>query len=508
MIRRLMTPTVQISMGLLTLTLSLILVAYSVGLLPNEEKAALETRARISEGLAIQLASLASRNDEAAIKDTIAFVLSRNGDVLSIAVRGVDGKVLVGSDNHDTFWLEPPDGKSTPTHMQVPLLNVDVPEGKIELVFRPIAKVGSFLGLPRTLLGFLGFIGGAGFGGYYLFLRRALRELDPGRAIPERVKAAFDTLAEGVLIMDERGYVLLANDAFVKNIYPHSEPLHGIRVSKLPWAQLGTGAGAPELPWQTALRNEAPVLGVPMSILGGSGNVHRLMVNATPIVDGKSVVRGVIATFDDVTALHQMNEKLSTTIDELQRSQAVISEKNQELHILASRDALTGCLNRRTFFAEAESALKTARSQQQSMSFLMLDIDHFKSVNDRYGHVVGDEVLVGLVDLLMRICRARDLVGRYGGEEFCIAIMGLGADDVEKLAERVRQAVAKVTAWLPGGAHVTISIGIASLTGAAREIADLVKQADEALYAAKTLGRNRFVNWNKMPGRTGRVGRP
>jgi hypothetical protein len=130
----------------------------------------------------------------------------------------------------------------------------------------------------------------------------------------------------------------LADDAF---IYPHSEPLRGVKLSKLPWAQLGTGADAPELPWQEALRNEAP-----MSILGSSGVVHRLMVNATPVVDGKSVVRGVIATFDDVTALHQMNEKLSTTIDELQRLQAVISEKNKKLHIHASKDALTGCLNR------------------------------------------------------------------------------------------------------------------------------------------------------------------
>src|ERR1700680_1804389 len=85
---------------------------------------------------------------------------------------------------------------------------------------------------------------------------------------------------------------------------------------------------------------------------------------------------------------------------------------------------------------------------------------------------------------------------------------GLALTTLKKLAERVRQAVAKVTAWLPGGAQVTISIGIASLTAAAREIADLVKQADEALYSAKSLGQNRFVNWKKMPGRTESVGRP
>jgi PAS domain-containing protein len=223
---------------------------------------------------------------------------------------------------------------------------------KVRVLARPPLQAGT--AFPRfesyrhcrsaSSLGFLGFIGGR-VRRYYVFLRRALRELDPGRAIPERVKAAFDTLAEGELIMDERGYVLLANNAFVKNIYPHSEPLHGIRVSKLPWAQLGTGEGAPDLSWQTALRNEAPVLGVPMSILDGLRVVHRLVVNATPIVDGKSVVRGVIATFNDVTALHQMNET----------------------------------------------------------------------------------------------CRARDLVGRYGGEEFCTPIMGLGDDHVEKIG-RTRPA--------------------------------------------------------------------
>src|SRR5207302_3512231 len=124
---------------------------------------------------------------------------------------------------------------------------------------------------------------------------------------------------------------------------------------------------------------------------------------------------------------------------------------------------------------------------------------HFKSVNDRFGHIVGDKVLIGLADIMKRTCGDRGLVGRYGGEEFCIAVTELGEQDVERLAEQIRIAVANVTTLLPSGEPVTISIGIASQSGALSEVADLVKRADEALYAAKTTGRNRFVNWSHMP---------
>ena len=496
--RRLLTPTLQISLGLLSLTLSLILIAYALGLIPNEDKLALEVRARISENLAIQLASLAGRNDAIAIKDTIASVVSRNNDVLSIAIRGADGRLLVASENHASQWIEAADGKSTATHIQVPLLNAETPGGRIEIAFRPLASVTNILGLSQTMVGFVCFMVVAGFPGFYFILRRALRELDPSRAIPERVKAAFDTLAEGVLIMDEREFIVLANDAFVKNIY-NGEALLGKDVNELPWAQPDTGSVVPEFPWQAALHHADPVLGTPMSLRHRSGDRRRLLVNSTRIVDGNGVVRGLIATFDDVTVLHETNEQLKLSIDQLNLSQHKISEQNQQLKILASSDPLTGCLNRRSFFMEAELALQNARSRRQQMSLLMLDVDHFKSINDRFGHVVGDEVLVGLVDLLKRTCRASDLVGRYGGEEFCIVVLGLAEQDVEKLAERIRLAVADVATWLPNGGRITISIGIASLGGKSRAVADLVGRADEALYAAKTTGRNRVINWNKMP---------
>jgi diguanylate cyclase (GGDEF)-like protein len=497
--KRWITPTLQISVGLLSLTISLIFIAYSFQLIPNEDRAAIETRARISENIAIQLASLAARNDAMAIQETINSVIGRNSEILSIAIRGANGQLLAGSAAHERLWLEPTDGRSTMTHLQVPLLNGQDAQGKIEIVFRPIVTNNNMLGLSQTMMGFICFIGIAGFAGYYLFLKRALRELDPGRAIPERVKAAFDTLAEGVLILDKSGAVLLANNAFVSKIHASSKSLLGINVDDLSWIRLSTAPADDDLPWRAAIYHEEPVLGKLLGIRDRAAEVRRLIVNATRIVDGKGVCRGVIATFDDVTILHQTNEQLNSSIDQLHASQFTISEQNKQLQLLASSDPLTGCLNRRTFFAEAELICQKARSQRIPMSFLMLDADHFKSVNDRFGHVVGDKVLVGLAGLMKHACGDWGLVGRYGGEEFCIAVVGLAEQDAEKLAETIRQAVANVTSWLPNGERVTISIGIASLTDAACEIADLVKRADEALYAAKDSGRNRFVNWRNIP---------
>jgi diguanylate cyclase (GGDEF)-like protein len=492
--KRFITPTLQISIGLLSLTISLIFIAYSFGFFPNEERAALEARANISEALALQLANLAGRNEADAIKDTIDAVVGRNGDVLSIAVRRVDGKLLVGTGDHDSRWTERADGKSTATQVQIPLLNGDVPTGNIEILFRPLAAGKSFFGLPATLIGFVGFVGIAGFVGYFLILKRALWELDPSRAIPERVKAAFDTLAEGVLIMDESEHVLLANEAFVNNIFKSPKSLIGVRAGSLPWA----AAGAGEFPWQTAMRIAQPVLGIPMAIGSSAGDSRRLLVNATRIVDGRGIARGVIATFDDVTLLHRTNEQLNISIAQLHSSQAKISEQNRQLQFLASSDPLTGCLNRRTFFEKAEQAFKRALGEHQSMSFFMVDADYFKRINDRFGHVVGDKVLVGLAEVLKRACSEGDLLGRYGGEEFCIAATGLTELGAERLAERMRLAVADMTSWLPNGERVTISIGIASLGITRCAMADLVKRADEALYAAKTAGRNRFVSWEKM----------
>src|SRR5262249_38155815 len=144
-----------------------------------------------------------------------------------------------------------------------------------------------------------------------------------------------------------------------------------------------------------------------------------MSVNATPIAADDGVCRGVLATFDDITSVEQKNYRLRKLLQELKRSRAEIKVQNQQLRDLATTDPLPGCLNRRALFEGFENIWKLAERHDSPLSCVMLDIDHFKSINDRHGHAVGDEALQVVSAVLKSMVRASDLLCRYGGEEFC-----------------------------------------------------------------------------------------
>jgi diguanylate cyclase (GGDEF)-like protein len=159
---------------------------------------------------------------------------------------------------------------------------------------------------------------------------------------------------------------------------------------------------------------------------------------------------------------------------------------------MATVDVLTRLPNRRRF--EEELAVETSRSARygRPLSVIMFDLDHFKSVNDTYGHPAGDEVLQELGALLETMMRTSDTAYRYGGEEFVILARETGTKGAAILAERIRSAIEhKFHAWRPGRA-VTASLGVAG-TASGSTAAGLVTAADQALYTAKRSGRNRVA---------------
>lgn len=161
-----------------------------------------------------------------------------------------------------------------------------------------------------------------------------------------------------------------------------------------------------------------------------------------------------------------------------------------EMADLAMKDALTGIFNRRHFTARLDSEWKRVRRYGRPLSLLLLDIDHFKSINDRYGHDVGDQVIVAIARLCGTTTRDSDVAARIGGEEFAILLPETDLDDARAAAERLRVAVAeRPIASNAGPIAVTVSIGTAP-AGQAADPADFMKRTDEALYAAKRGGRN------------------
>jgi diguanylate cyclase (GGDEF)-like protein len=159
---------------------------------------------------------------------------------------------------------------------------------------------------------------------------------------------------------------------------------------------------------------------------------------------------------------------------------------------------MTGCLNRRAFFEAADPLFDKLRAKQDELCCVMSDIDHFKSFNDRYGHTVGDMVIKSVAKCLGSELREVDLLCRYGGEEFCILLPGSTAEQAQDIAERLRaeiEAHAGAAIRDIPGIRITSSFGVASIAQGARDTAELIDQADNALYQSKKNGRNRVSIW-------------
>ncbi|HEY6843221.1 MAG TPA: GGDEF domain-containing protein [Thermoanaerobaculia bacterium] len=174
--------------------------------------------------------------------------------------------------------------------------------------------------------------------------------------------------------------------------------------------------------------------------------------------------------------------------------------QNRALSEISARDALTGLYNRWYVMEKIDSEMNRALRHGSPMSVLMLDLDHFKTVNDSFGHTVGDEVLKTVGQVLRESCRVYDVPGRYGGEEFCIVLPETRIANTRHVAERIRSRLASTQLPVAGTSiTVTASIGVAGMDSVSDEgtvsAAALIDRADRALYSAKHHGRNRVELW-------------
>jgi diguanylate cyclase (GGDEF)-like protein/PAS domain S-box-containing protein len=472
-------PLSRISFGLVFLTLSILLTGDVFFEITAERSGpVLQARKKICEALAVQFSALIPKNDTETIRTTLQSVVKRNPDILSAALRGIDGRLLAEAGVHDRYWKGIAVDQSTPTHAQVPIFNRDVRWGTVEVRFEELSGVF----------------------GYLFFMKRTLKHLDPSAVIPSRVKAAMDVLADGVVLVNENTEIVLANAAFSEKSGLPAESILGKNLSKMDWKLPKSEKSATDFPWETAMREAEDCLEVGLCLESPEGGRRSFMVNGSPILGDKGESRGALATFDDITELEQKNEQLSEMVVELKESSDKISRQNEKLHILATRDPLTNCLNRRSFFEYCNSEFETAKSDGTPLSCIMTDIDHFKSVNDTYGHGVGDEVIKAVTENLRVGLRTIDFIGRYGGEEFCLLLPGVPIEQAAVVADRLRGLIEeKVSSASSAIEHtITSSFGVSSTEMAPSDPSKLIDQADQALYASKTSGRNRVTRFDEV----------
>jgi two-component system, cell cycle response regulator len=317
---------------------------------------------------------------------------------------------------------------------------------------------------------------------YHLLARRVARALGLSQCSviltkhggPPRVAAyAYETGINRDFVLDldkypelktalETGRPVLVENVMVSPLYKH------VRET---WSRDGT---------RIATRS---VIAIPFAMAGDEAGVFFLRRNITEPPLAHADVEFADTVIRAAVSAIQRASLIETTIAD-----------NRRLEELAHTDPLTKTLNRRALNERLAAEMERVRRYSTTMSLLLIDLDHFKQVNDTHGHLAGDDVLIEIAILLHRVVRAVDVVARYGGEEFIVVLPETGAQGAEAFAERLRELIEAQPFVTSRGTPIrlTSSIGVSSFPGFGVEsVEDLLANADQALYRAKSDGRNR-----------------
>jgi diguanylate cyclase (GGDEF)-like protein/putative nucleotidyltransferase with HDIG domain/PAS domain S-box-containing protein len=466
-----------------------------LGLLPDTTAAEMKSRRRLSESIAINAAAHVRKNQWLDLEVALETLVDRDAQLLSVGIRSNLGTLRVDSGHHSEIWEKSQDSKNGVDAISVPITLNRREWGQVELCFdAPVLSTYGAI-LEHPLMRLLAFFCIVGTIGYTLFVANLMKVFSTTQVVPERVRQALDTLAEGLLVLDEHARIVLANDAFSQTVDVDLDGLVDTSANDLPW-ELDPQHPAEDYPWMMAINDSTMVTEQMLHLNVGDGRRRIFSVNATPI-GGNGARRGALTTFRDVTHIEEHRAELETMLSMLRSSRDEIEKKNRELEILATQDALTGCLNRRAFFERFGRLWTLAKREGKPLACIMIDNDHFKRVNDTYGHAVGDEVLRRVSAVLREQHGSHGLVCRYGGEEFCVLLPAFSFEQAIELGEETRKAIEAIVFEDPSELRLTASIGVSETRFEAADPQELINQADVCLYAAKRGGRNCVVPFHR-----------
>lgn len=295
--------------------------------------------------------------------------------------------------------------------------------------------------------------------------------------------------------------VLVAEDDLVQ--------LRLLEVTLSKWGYQVLSARDGESAWRILQEEDGPILAILDWMMPGysgpqlsrlirdqSSKLYTYIILLTARKDKESIIEGMDAGADDYLGKPYILDELAARIRAGKRIlhlQEELVKAQEALRDEAMRDPLTHLWNRRTIFNKLDAELRAAKVSGQSVGVVLADLDHFKQINDTYGHLFGDHVLLETVRRMQTVLRPRDAIGRFGGEEFIAVLPQCGFEETIGAAERLRGALEMSP--VPHARHpmrVTISLGCtASIPGTDHSLEVLLRAADEALYESKRQGRNR-----------------
>ncbi len=301
----------RVVIGLVGLTVSLVMLAFMFGVVPDRESAVRDGRAALAEAVALHSTMAVASANLQHLEADYKLLKERNTDLLSIALRRQDGEILAATDGHADRWQEMGGGYSTDTQVQVPIWAGEGKWGTLELRFQGLDEKGIMGMLHNPMVRTLAFIGVLCFAAFSFYLGKVLRQLDPSKAIPARVRSALDTLAGGLLVLDDREQIVLANRSFAALLGKAPDRLLGYRADDLPWADpSGNKLKGADRPWVQALRSGEVQTNRFLRLLHPEQGWLTFSVNCSPVAGAGARHAGVLISFEDITELEKKEIEL------------------------------------------------------------------------------------------------------------------------------------------------------------------------------------------------------
>ncbi len=295
----------HVALGQSFLLSTLLLIAMLLGLVPDPDEETRRGRTALAEAIASTGSALVTRSELQQLEATLQLVVARNHDLHSGAVRRVDGQAVVTVGPHEGHWIHDETALSTDAQLTVPLWGSGERWGQVELRFEPLVVGGlqGFLAADSTQL--VVFVCLGAFLAFYFYLGKMLKQLDPSQAVPPHVRSALDTLAEGLLVVDMKGAIVLANQAFAALAGKTPDDLMGQSASDLDWVDREGARVVEGFPWVSALEQGIAMQNDILHMCDGQGEQRTFIVNCSPVLGSGGKYAGVLISLDDVTQLEE-----------------------------------------------------------------------------------------------------------------------------------------------------------------------------------------------------------